>query len=183
VIGLDIRPEVLEQARQAAHEAGVSGACRFVEAFNEPVDVILSVDAFEHFEDPAAVLTTMGRLLKPDGFVLVSFGPTWYHPFGGHLFSVFPWSHLLFSETAQIRWRGDFKRDGATQFSEVPGGLNKMTIKRFLKLVDESPFGLESFYARPIRPVGWAHNRFSREFTTSIVEAKLVKKQRLALNS
>jgi SAM-dependent methyltransferase len=182
VIGLDIRPEVLEQARRAANEAGVSGACRFVEALDEPVDVILSVDAFEHFEDPAAVLGTMDRLLKEDGFVIAAFGPTWYHPFGGHLFSVFPWSHLIFSEAAQIRWRSDFKYDGATRFSEVSGGLNKITIKRFIERVGESPFELQSFRTLPIRSVRWAHNRITREFTTSVVEAKLVKKGHQALN-
>lgn len=178
VIGLDIRPEVLEQARQAAQRAGVSDKCQFAESIDESVDVIVSVDAFEHFEDPAAVLSVMDRLLKEDGFVLVSFGPTWYHPRGGHLFSVFPWSHLIFSERSQIRWRSDFKQDGATRFSEVAGGLNMMTIKRFSKLIDESPFEMKLLRAVPIRPLRWAHNRFTREFTTSIVESILVKKGR-----
>jgi len=160
VIGVDIRPDVLDVARQAARRAGVSDTCKFVEAIDEPVDVIVSVDAFEHFEDPAAILRTMDRLLKDDGFVLVSFGPTWYHPRGGHLFSIFPWSHLMFSERAQIRWRSDFKHDGATRFSEAAGGLNMITIKRFLKLVEESLFELESFRAVPIGSLRWAHNRF-----------------------
>jgi hypothetical protein len=54
---------------------------------------------------------------------------------GGHLFSVFPWAHLIFSEQALIRWRSDFKSDGATRFSEVAGGLNQMTIRRFERLI------------------------------------------------
>jgi len=178
VIGLDIRTEVLEVARRAAEEAGASKVCKFAEWVDEPVDVIVSVDAFEHFADPAAVLVTMDRLLKDDGFVLLSFGPTWYHPQGGHLFSIFPWSHLIFSEQAQLRWRSDFKEDGATRFNEVAGGLNMLTIKRFLKLVEDSPFQLELFRAVPIRPLRWAHNRASREFTTSVVESKLIKKSR-----
>lgn len=176
VIGLDIRPERLEAARKAAEDAGVSDVCEFRESVDEPVDVIVSVDAFEHFEDPVAVLDVMGRLLRDDGVVLLSFGPTWYHPRGGHLFSVFPWSHLIFTEEAQIRWRSDFKHDGATRFSEVVGGLNRMTIQRFLSLIEGSPFRIESFRAVPIRPLAWAHSRLTREFTTSIVECKLVKK-------
>lgn len=178
VIGLDIRPEVLEVARNYAGEAGVSEVCEFTESVNEPVDVIVSVDAFEHFEDPAAVLEMMDRLLKENGFVLLSFGPTWYHPRGGHLFSIFPWSHLLFTEKAQIRWRSDFKHDGATRFSEVAGGLNMMTINRFLNYIKYGPFEIELFRTVPIRPLRWAHNRLTREFTTSIVESKLVKKGR-----
>jgi SAM-dependent methyltransferase len=138
--------------------------------------VIVSVDAFEHFGNPAEVLQIMARLLKDDGFVLVSFGPTWYHPKGGHLFSIFPWSHLLFTEEAQIRWRSDFRSDGAKCFAEVSGGLNRMTIKKFIKLIEGSPFRLESFRAVPIRRLAWVHNRLTREFTTAVVECKLVKK-------
>jgi SAM-dependent methyltransferase len=176
VIGLDIRPEVLEEASRSAKEAGLSETCRFCSSADEPVDVIVSVDAFEHFDDPASVLGMMHRLLKADGLVLLSFGPTWYHPHGGHLFSVFPWSHLIFTEEAQIRWRSDFKTDGATRFSEVAGGLNRMTIKRFHELIAESNFGMDWFRAVPIRPLAWAHNRLTREFTTAVVECKLVKR-------
>lgn len=177
VIGLDIRSDVLEEARRSAKEAGVSETCKFSKSIDEPVDVIVSVNAFEHFHDPAAILAVMDRLLKEDGFVLMSFGPTWYHPYGGHLFSIFPWSHLIFTEEAQIRWRSEFKLDGATRFSEVDGGLNMMTLQRFGRLIEESPFRLESFRAVPIKPLRWAHNRLTREFTTSIVECKLVKKR------
>ena len=104
-------------ARRSAEEAGVAHSCTFSDSFDENVDVIVSVDAFEHFEKPAEVLKLMFSLLKHNGYVVVSFGPTWYHPLGGHLFSIFPWSHLIFTEQAQIRWRSDFKDDGATAHS------------------------------------------------------------------
>jgi ubiquinone/menaquinone biosynthesis C-methylase UbiE len=41
------------------------------------------VDWFEHFGQPDEVLKEMARMLKPDGKVIVSFGPPWYHPKGG----------------------------------------------------------------------------------------------------
>ncbi|MGN6546586.1 MAG: class I SAM-dependent methyltransferase, partial [Aureliella sp.] len=175
VIGLDIRSEVLETAKDSAEKAGLAELCQFVQAIDEPVDIIVSVDAFEHFGDPAEILSIMAGLLKDDGKILVSFGPTWYHPRGGHGFSIFPWSHLIFSERAQMRWRSDFRNDGATRFSEISGGLNQMTIKRFLKLVAQSPLRIESFRTVPIQPLKWAHNRLTREFTTSIVECVLSK--------
>jgi len=102
VFGIDIRENVLEKARQNARRAGVQDICEFGTEVREPVDVIVSVDCFEHFADPEAILREMGSLLKPAGAVFVSFGPTWYHPYGGHLFSVFPWAHLIFSEKALI---------------------------------------------------------------------------------
>jgi hypothetical protein len=118
----------------------------------------------------------MNRLLQPAGEVLVSFGPTWYHPLGGHLFSVFPWAHLIFSEKALIRWRSDYRTDGATRFSEVAGGLNQMTIERFEELVAASPLRFASLELVPIRKLRRFQNRLTREFTTSIVRCRLVKR-------
>ena len=115
----------------------------------------------------------MAGLLKPGGKLVASFGPTWYHPLGGHLFSVFPWSHLVFTERALIRWRSDFKTDGARRFSEVAGGLNQMTIARFERIVRGSPFVTSSFELVPIRGLARFSNRLTREFTTAIVRCSL----------
>jgi SAM-dependent methyltransferase len=174
VIGLDLREELLIHARSAARKAGVEDRCVFITRTDEKADVIVSLDAFEHFEDPAETLRIMRGLLKDDGRIIAAFGPTWYHPLGGHQFSVFPWAHLLFTEKALIRWRSDFKRDGATRFSEVSGGLNQMTISRFERIVAASPFEFESFEAVPIRKVQRLHNRLTREFFSAIVRCRLV---------
>jgi hypothetical protein len=133
------------------------------------------MDAFEHYASPLAVLKQMAVLLKPNGKVITAFGPTWYHPLGGHLFSIFPWSHLIFTETALIRWRSDFKTDGATKFSEVEGGLNQMTIHRFKQIVAQSPFKIEHFQTVPIRRLKPLANRFTQEFTTAIVRCTLAR--------
>lgn len=176
VVGIDIREKLLRQAQETARAAGVEAICHFGTSTTERADVILSLDAFEHFADPAAILRVMGGLLAADGCIVASFGPTWYHPLGGHLFSVFPWAHLLFTERALIRWRSDFKTDGATRFQEVEGGLNKMTIRRFERIVEQSDFRFERFEAVPIRVAKMLHNRVTREFFTAIVRCKLVKK-------
>jgi SAM-dependent methyltransferase len=174
VIGLDINEKYLSAAKEAAARASVTDRCSFVTATDEKADVILSVDAFEHFDDPARVLKIMRGLVRDDGCVAAVFGPTWYHPLGGHLFSVFPWSHLVFTERALIRWRSDFKTDGATRFGEVEGGLNQMTIRRFEKLVAESGFRFASFEPIPIRRLKPLANSLTREFTTACVRCRLV---------
>lgn len=176
VIGLDIREDVLVEARQHALSAGVAEHCHFATSTSRLADFAISLDAFEHFDNPAAILRIMDSLLKPEGEVVVSFGPTWYHPKGGHLFSVFPWAHLVFSEKALIRWRSTFKTDGATRFTEVAGGLNRMTIRKFEKLVAESPFRFASFETVPIRKLRILHNRLTREFTTAVVRCRLIKR-------
>src|SRR6185369_14086358 len=176
VIGIDIRQDSLELARERALSAGVQEICSFVTSTTELADIVVSVDAFEHFGDPAAILRSMNALMRPAGEVHVSFGPTWYHPLGGHLFSVFPWAHLLFSEKALIRWRSTFKTDGATRFGEVAGGLNQMTIARFEELVAASSLRFASLELVPIRKLRPIHNRLTREFTTAIVRCRLVKR-------
>ena len=178
VIGIDIREDVLNGARQNALRACVQDTCLFASATKEFAEIIVSIDAFEHFEDPAEILRIMDALLQTTGEVLISFGPTWYHPLGGHLFSVFPWAHLLFSEKALIQWRSTFKTDGATRFSEVAGGLNQMTIRRFEKLIEESAFRLASCELVPIKNLRSIHCGLTREFATAIVRCRLVKRMR-----
>lgn len=177
VTGVDIRPEVLAAARRAAELAGVARRARFVPHAEGLYDVILSIDAFEHFDDPASILRLMADRLAPGGYVLASFGPTWYHPLGGHVFSVFPWSHLLFTETALCRWRAGFIADGARRFRECGGGLNGITIAAFRRLVARSGLRFAQFEAVPIRGTRRLHNALTREWLTSLVRCKLVRKR------
>jgi SAM-dependent methyltransferase len=167
VIGIDLRQRWLDLGVELAAEHGVADRCTFAREWSDPVDLIVSLDSFEHFADPAAVLAHMRGLLRPGGKVLAAFGPTWYHPLGGHIYSVFPFSHLLFSESALVRWRAMYKSDGATTIAE--SGLNRMTISRFIKLVEASPLKFASFELLPIRPLRLIANRLTREFTTAAV--------------
>jgi SAM-dependent methyltransferase len=172
VVGLDLYDKWIDASTRLAESRGVASRCFFGRQWDEPVDVILSIDSFEHFSDPADILRRMRALIKSDGCILASFGPTWYHPLGGHFFSVFPYSHLVCSESALVRWRSLYKTDGARSFSE--SGLNRMTIARFEKLVAASPFRFASFEAVPIRRLRFAANRMTREFTTAVVRCTLV---------
>jgi hypothetical protein len=113
------------------------------------------------------------RKLRTAGGILAF--DLWLHPYGGHLFSVFPWAHLLFSEKVLIRWRNGIRDDGARCFREVAGGLNQMTIGKFFKMVNSSSFREEQIETIPIRRLSRLHNRLTREFTTPIVRCRLRK--------
>ena len=120
VIGLDRDARVLEEARQRAKEAGVGDRCVFTTSTTMIADVIISCDTFEHVDSLDDTLRQIAGLLAPGGTVWASFGPPWCHPKGGHLFSVCPWAHLLFTEAALTRWRSDFTRGSAvTSFRQV----------------------------------------------------------------
>jgi SAM-dependent methyltransferase len=173
VIGVDILEKSLEKARENASNAGVSDRCEFATSTREQCDVVISLDSFEHFEDPGAILNTMRELLKPDGYVWASFGPTWYHPYGGHVFSPFPWAHLIFSEATLLRRRADIKGSKLAHFKDIPEGLGQISIRRFLRVVEESGYDLISFEAVPIKMLRPFANRLTREFATSVVRCKL----------
>jgi SAM-dependent methyltransferase len=171
VVGIDLRQRWLDLGVDHATVRGVTDRCTFAREWHKPVDVIVSLDSFEHFADPAGILAHMRKLLRPGGKVLAAFGPTWYHPLGGHIYSVFPFSHLVFSERALVRWRSLHKSDGARTIAE--SGLNKMSIRRFIRLVEASPLRFASFELLPIRPLRWIANRLTREFTTAAVRCVL----------
>jgi trans-aconitate methyltransferase len=178
VVGIDIREKWLEHARVVANARAIAHRCTFVQQWTggATADVIVSLDSFEHFEDPAEILRMMDSMLAPTGRVLAAFGPTWYHPYGGHLFSVFPWAHLLFSEAAMSKWRSSLPgKKPMTSFRQA--GLNKMSVRRFEKLVAASPLRFDAFEAVPIRRLRWAAGYPLREFTTSIVRCQLVKRR------
>ena len=172
VIGLETLDRWLAIARQNLLRSGLKN-CEFVKHTDATADVILSVDSFEHFDRPDEVLIEIARLLSPDGQVIVSFGPPWYHPRGGHM-PLFPWAHLVFTEYALMKWRSKYKTDGAVRFREVDGGLNQMSIGKFERLVSTSPLRIASLDPCPIQAVRMFHSRMTREFFTSVVKARLV---------
>jgi SAM-dependent methyltransferase len=173
VIGVDMLEKSLATARENARKSGVYDRCEFVNSTDEKCDVIISLDSFEHFEDTAAILRIMRDLLKSNGYVWASFGPTWYHPYGGHVFSPFPWAHLIFTENVLLRRRNEIKGGTISRFKDVTEGLAQLSIRRFLQVVEESGFDLVSFEAVPIRKLRYFSNRLTREFTTSVVRCKL----------
>ena len=179
VIGVDYREASWKLPGEMQRTAGLQSVCQFATSTKEIADIVVSIDAFEHFDDPAAILKIMDKMLKPDGSIVAVFGPTWYHPLGGHSFSIFPWSHLVFSEEALLRWRSDFRPEGATKFSQIGGGLNQITIKKFEAIVKQSHFEFDSLEAVPIRKVRFFHNALTREFFSALVRCRLVRRSRL----
>jgi 2-polyprenyl-3-methyl-5-hydroxy-6-metoxy-1,4-benzoquinol methylase len=116
------------------------------------IDIAYSVDSFEHFEQPDAVLEELYRVVKPNGYILIQFIP-WWGIEGAHLTGVIPipWCHVLFSprtlhRTASRIVRSEFYRPLAWDFNAAGGRrydiydgqddfdptyLNRITIGRF----------------------------------------------------
>lgn len=174
-LGLEIRDELVQNNKARIQLPNCTFATRLPDDLVSKADIVTSIDAFEHFDQPAEMLKIMLSCLRSGGVAYISFGPTWYHPHGGHAFSVFPWSHLLFTEKALIRWRNQFYHDGATRFHEVAGGLNKLSIAQFEKIFKESGFIIEELYCKPIKGWRWLQMILGRELFSSTVVARLRK--------
>ncbi len=182
VYGIEIQERLLEVSRKLAAEHGVSGLCSFVP---EPaclatasVDLVLSTNSFEHYSRPGEVLREMHRMLRQKGELLVSFSPPWKHPYGSHMhfINMIPWLPWWFTEEAIMRLRADYVQDGATRFEEIEGGLNKMTIEKFLRVVQEEGFRTEWLDLVPIKGLRWlVRNGVTREYFTSRIRARLSK--------
>ncbi len=145
-VGVEIQP--LDRAREnvtrnfpelAERVALVSTDGSLRELGDERFDVLISKDSFEHYDDPEHFVAVMTRLLAPGGTLAIGFGPLWKGPTGGHIdyMTKLPWAHLIFPEPTIMDERRRFRpAESAARFSDVRGGLNKMTLARFERIMD-----------------------------------------------
>jgi SAM-dependent methyltransferase len=139
VHGVDINDEWLSHGRDLA--AGVDGVTFDKTTGTEKYDIVLSLGAMEHFREPGKELARMCSLTREE--LLISFAEPWYSPYGTHLNGTtkLPWLNLWFSERTLLNVRNLYPdgSDGAKRFADIRGGLNKMTVRRFEKLLDGAP--------------------------------------------
>lgn len=118
-LGLDYDGEMIEKARDVPGSVFRQGDF-FAYEFDEKYDFILLRDVLEHCGDPARMLEKIAQLLKPDGFVYITYTP-YLSPFGGHqhngsgFFSNVPFIHVL--PEAPFLWlirpRGNLYKESA----------------------------------------------------------------------
>lgn len=150
ITGIDIIPRNIERAKLQARGLKVNHSAKFVCAdineWDEPhlYDVILSIEALEHINNPKAFLQRMASLIVPNGIVVLAFGPLFHSPFGDHMNGFFrvpiPWRGIIFSEKAILRLRTECYRptNPVDQFKDVDIGFNLMKYSEFLKYVSDT---------------------------------------------
>jgi SAM-dependent methyltransferase len=154
IIGIDIDQHRIDYAQQKVvrdyqHLSDIVDFALVDDFCGGEFDIIMSKDSFEHIANPEAYIIDIQRYLAKDGVIAIGFGPLWKSPWGGHIYHMtkLPWAHLLFPESVIMKERRRFRpSDGAQSFEQVRGGLNKMTLSRFLFIMQTS--GLEQVYFR-----------------------------------
>jgi 2-polyprenyl-3-methyl-5-hydroxy-6-metoxy-1,4-benzoquinol methylase len=125
---------------------------RLEELAGRQFDLVVSKDSMEHFPDPESFVFVMTQFVKPGGELAIGFSPLWKSPNGGHIdyMTKVPWAHLIFSEETIMAERRRFRpHEQAERFSEVVGGLNKMTLARFHRIMASTGLTRAYFATNP----------------------------------
>ena len=135
VLGVDIQAARLGHARRMAE--GLTNVSFATTIPDGRFDMAVSLNAFEHFPNPAQNLAELSTAVRPGGRILITFGPPWMAPYGSHthFFTRCPWVNLLFSERTVHRVRALYRTDDLMTYAP---DLNKMTVARFERLIQRS---------------------------------------------
>ena len=172
VHGADVVERYREESKKLSIEKELEDKFQFhlcdaknLEFEDGTFDTIIMNDSMEHVAEPEEVVKECMRVLKPGGRLFINFCP-YHHPFGAHLSDVIgiPWVHLFFSEKTMIDAYKDLMvgiADGEDRikfrFSKDKKGketisyINKMTVKRFNKIMKKLNLKPEYYAEIPLR--------------------------------
>ena len=153
VLGLDLMSSRVAFAKRIASKRYPQIADRvdFMKAniqevqLDEPVDIVLSKDTFEHIMDLDGVLAAIAKLLRPDGMLIVGIGPFYFSPFGDHgLHAIgkerkFPWMHLLMGDERVVAHYNSH-HPGVTCKTIYDMGMNKLLLQDYLDAFTRNGF-------------------------------------------
>jgi len=154
VVGIDINENWITFAREkiSTDYQHLSNIVEFglpADMRHTKFDVVISKNSFEHYDDPEDFIFIMKKYLKRDGILVIGFSPLWKSAYGSHTGKLtwIPWAHLLFPESAIISELKCFLKDeNIKSYKDIAGGLNKMTLNRYLNIIEKS--GLEFEYLK-----------------------------------
>lgn len=113
VVGVDLGPEAIAQARRLIPEAKLPAGTQLefvvgkVDGLPLPdasFDTLTAFDCLEHVMNPGRVLGDWHRVLRPGGRALIEWFP-FRGPWGPHMEALVPvpWAHVIFGERAMFR--------------------------------------------------------------------------------
>ncbi len=138
LVGYDVSPtdtgHLLSEARREGVAKALPANLRFevsqptvIPAEDDAFDVVLSWSAFEHIEDPSAVMSEIARVLRPDGVFLLQLWPFFHSEHGSHLWEWFP------EGFAQFRY-SDAEIERHVRADTVKAALGDMLLREYARL-------------------------------------------------
>ena len=111
-------------------------------------DFIFCCSLIEHVANPEKMLSEIKRVLKPSGYLYLSF-PPFYTPMGGHIFKPFH----LFGEKISLKLTNILKKQNIKSYAtihdgKVTYGLYKRTIKDVEKLLKNNALEIKDIWTR-----------------------------------
>jgi SAM-dependent methyltransferase len=162
-LGTDISLPRLETGKQIAKEGNLEIEFTSHDIINEEpakewlnnYNLVLLRDVIEHLDDTTIALANIKKIIKPGGYLFVTF-PPYYSPFGGHQHTIghkrgmFPYIHLL--PNKMFYWF--LKKGRQNDIGEVKRLQNiKLTAKKFLKSVEDAGYEVAHYDYYLLRPV------------------------------
>lgn len=143
VIGFDTHKGRLDEARRRKRADFIHcEAIQFthtLEKYWGGIDVVVSQNAVEHFQDLPTELKRIACLLRPGGHAIIHFCPLWLSPYGAHMhyFTAIPWVHVIFDESTVMEVRSIYadEYDSADSYEDL--GLGKVTLERWEEALEE----------------------------------------------
>ena len=173
VVGIDVVEKYKSESEQLRDKLKLNGfEFVYADAATMPFvdasfDTVIMNDAMEHVAKPLEVLNEIYRVIKPGGKLYINF-PPYNHPFGAHLSDAIgiPWVHLLFDDKTLIKGykelmkgnpdgeeRVKFRIGKNDENEEYFSYINKMSSKRFKRLLKETKFVCEYYHEVPLRKI------------------------------
>ncbi len=174
IYGLEILEKYKDEAEALAIKMGYFDKFNYINedaskmSFDdETFDTIIMNDAMEHVDNPQQVLNECMRVLKKGGRLYLNF-PPYNHPFGAHLSDAIaiPWVHCFFDDKTLIEvYKNEVKNlidgDNRIEFriskkdnnEEYFSYINKMTIKRFNRILKNGNFNIIYYNEKPLRRI------------------------------
>ncbi len=123
-----------------------SDLCHNLNIKDNSIDYIVSRATFEHIMNLKSVLKESYRILIPKGKLFTSFSPIWRNYYGSHLGHVlpFPWTHLIFNEES-VKYTLEKITGMSHSNIKLYSGLNKLVLKEYNKIFQNSPFKIVKF--------------------------------------
>ncbi|MBS1250252.1 MAG: Ubiquinone/menaquinone biosynthesis C-methyltransferase UbiE [Chloroflexi bacterium] len=127
-------------------------------------DALISINTFEHIQNLEGALAESYRVLEPGGRAFLHL-PPYFSPWGAHVenWIRFPWPHLFFSEETLLNvlrrveqeqglsanFLPSARMDWAASRTRLPN-LNRVTLRRFRKLIQETGFLIRTLNLLPV---------------------------------